>query len=228
MLKTFDSLSPPITLYYKNQDRHSSSLSGFLTIIAYAIIIILSIFFSLDFLLKMHPSAYFYNKFVSDTGLFPLNSSGIFHFIVTGEQVNKDYDDRTFSIIGVNEEYDVILENTSQINFNHWIYSPCADSDINNLKKYLDSYNISFSKGLCIDKFYNASSKTLINKNEKDFHYPVLEHGNSNLNGNTYGIFIIRCQNYSLLNKTNCYDSDISDFDAIETLSFAIYFIDQY
>ena len=71
MLKTFDSLSPPITLYYKNQDRHSSSLSGFLTIIAYAIIIILSIFFSLDFLLKMHPSAYFYNKFVSDTGLFP-------------------------------------------------------------------------------------------------------------------------------------------------------------
>ena len=103
MLKYCDFLSPPITLYYRNQERHSSSLSGLLTIIAYMIIIIFSIIFSLDFLLKMNPTSYFYNKFVSDIGYFPFNSSGIFHFIVIGEQVNLDYNNRTFSIIGVNE-----------------------------------------------------------------------------------------------------------------------------
>ena len=228
MLKQCDKLSPRITLYYKNQDRHSSSLSGCLTIIAYLIIIILAIIFSLNFLLKINPTSYFYYKFVEDTGIFYFNSSGIFHFIVTGEQVNIDYDDRTFSIIGVNEEYDVILDNNSQINFDHWIYSPCSDIDINNLKKYLNDYNISFSKGLCIDKFYNSTSKTIINKKDKNFNFPILKHGNSNLNGNTYGIFIIRCQNHSEINKTNCYDSNLSDLYAINTLSFAIYFIDQY
>ena len=228
MLKQCDKLSPPITLYYKNQDRHSSSLSGCLTIIAYLIIVILAIIFSLDFLLKMNPTSYFYYKFVQDTGIFYFNSSGIFHFIATGEQVNINYDDRTFSIIGVEKEYDVILENNSQINFDHWIYSPCSDIDINHLKKYLNDYNTSFSNGLCIDKFYNSTSKTIINKKDKNFNYPILKHGNSNLNGNTYGIFIIRCQNHSEINKTNCYDSNKSDEYAIDSLSFAIYFIDQY
>jgi hypothetical protein len=228
MLKYCDFLSPPITLYYRNQERHSSSLSGLLTIIAYMIIIIFSIIFSLDFLLKMNPTSYFYNKFVSDIGYFPFNSSGIFHFIVIGEQVNLDYNNRTFSIIGVNEEYNIFLQNNSEINIDHWIYSPCSDSDIDNLKKYLNEYNVSYSKGLCIDKFYNATSKNIINKQDNNFIYPILKHGNSNLNGNTYGIFLLRCQNHSELNKTNCYDSNSSDLYALKTLSFSIYFIDSY
>ena len=75
MLKACDSLSPPITLYYKNGDRHASTLSGILTIIAYVAIIGLGVVFSLDFLLKMNPTSFFYNKYLSDTGYFPLNSS---------------------------------------------------------------------------------------------------------------------------------------------------------
>jgi hypothetical protein len=169
MFKSYDYLSPEITLYYKNYDRHSSTFSGILTILAYIIIIILSIIFSLDFLLKMNPVSFFYNKFVSDSGIIPFNSTGIFHFIVVGEQVDIDYDDRTFSIIGLNEEYNVILENNSQINFNHWIYSPCDNSDISYLKKYLNDYSGSFSKGLCINKFYNATSKEVISKNNVNF-----------------------------------------------------------
>ena len=228
MFKSYDYLSPEITLYYKNYDRHSSTFSGILTILAYIIIIILSIIFSLDFLLKMNPVSFFYNKFVADSGIIPFNSTGIFHFIAIGEQVGFDYDDRTFSIIGLNEEYNVILENNSQINFNHWIYSPCENSDINYLKKYLNDYSESFSKGLCINKFYNATTKEVISKNNENFEYPLLKHGNSNLNGNTYGIFVLRCQNHSEINKTNCYENNISDQYAVKSLSFSIYFIDSY
>ena len=41
------------------------------------------------------------------------NNTGIFHFIVTGEQTNVLYDERAFNIIGINEEYDVIKDNSS-------------------------------------------------------------------------------------------------------------------
>ena len=59
MLKLCDNLSPPITLYYKTGDRHSSSFSGLLTIISYLTIIGLSVVFSLDFILKINPTSFF-------------------------------------------------------------------------------------------------------------------------------------------------------------------------
>ncbi len=228
MLKACDSLSPPITLYYKNGDRHASSLSGILTIISYVAIISLSVVFSLDFILKMNPTSFFYNKYLSDTGYFPLNSSGIFHFIVTGEEYNILYDDRAFSIFGVYDNADVIEEDTNMTKYNHWIYGPCTKSDIGNLKNYLDDYENSFSQGMCIQKFYNATNKNVYEKNHPNFEYPVLKHGNSNPNGNTYGIFLVRCQNHSEIGKNDCYDIDTSNNFALESFSFAIYFIDQY
>ena len=228
MLKACDSLSPPITLYYKNGDRHASSLSGILTIIAYIAIIGLGVVFSLDFLLKMNPTSFFYNKYLSDTGYFPLNSSGIFHFIVTGEEYNIIYDDRAFSIFGVYDNADVIEADTNMINYNHWIYGPCTKSDIGNLKNYLDDYESSFSQGMCIQKYYDAEKKIVIEKTDSNFEYPVLKHGNSNPNGNTYGIFLVRCQNHSEIGKTDCYDINTADKFALDSFSFAIYFIDQY
>ena len=229
MLKSCDKLSPPITLYYKNGDRHSSKISGFLTLIAYFVITSLSTVFSLNFILKLNPTSFFYNKFLSDTGFFPLNSSGIFHFIVTGEENNILYDNRAFSIYGVEENIDIIKENSNMSFYNHWIYGPCIKSDINNLKDYLnDYYKSSFEQGMCIQKYYDSKKKKLIEKNDINFKYPVLAHGNSNPNSNTYGLFLMRCQNNSDEEVTNCYNINESDDFALRTFSFAIYFIDQY
>ena len=228
MLKSCDKLSPLINLYYRNQDRHSSILSGILTIISYFILISLSIIFSLEFFLKKNPTSFFYNKFEKDVGIFPLNSSGIFHFIELGKRENFEYDNRIYSVIGVTKLYDEIVKNNSQINYDHWIYSPCSDSDINHLRKYLGDYKTGFINGLCIDKFYNSTTKTIINKNEFNFNYPLLKHGSTNINRTDYGIFIIRCQNHSEINKTFCYDSDSSDSNILSISSFSIYIIDQY
>ena len=228
MLKSCDNLSPPITLYYKNGDRHASNISGFLTIISYLTITILSIIFSLDFILKLNPTSYFYNKYISDVGFFPLNSSGIFHFLVTGEENNILYDNRAFSIYGVEENADIIKNNSNMSLYNHWIYGPCSKSDIDNLKDYLDVYKTSFEQGMCIQKYYDVSTKTIIEKNDINFKYPILAHGNSNPNSNTYGIFLMRCQNYSDEENVNCYSNKESDNFALKSFSFAIYFIDQY
>ena len=228
MLKSCDSLSPTITLYYKNGDRHSSSISGILTIISYTAIIGLSIVFSLDFILKMNPTSFFYNKFLSDVGFFPLNNSGIFHFIVTGEEYGLLYDNRAFSIYGVYDNVDVIRENINMTLYNHWIYGPCTKSDIGNLKNYLNDYESSFNQGMCIQKYYDAVNKKVYEKNDINFEYPVLKHGNSNPNGNTYGIFLLRCQNNSLIAKNDCYNIENANNFALQSFSFAIYFIDQY
>jgi hypothetical protein len=228
MLKSCDNLSPPITLYYKEGDRHSSSLSGLLTIISYITIIGLSIVFSLDFLLKINPTSFFYNKYLSDTGFFSLNSSGIFHFISTGEEYNISYDERAFSIYGVYENANIIEENSNMSNYNHWIYGPCTKNDIGKLKDHLSDYIESFNQGMCIQKYFDKNKNVIYDKNDINFEYPVLKHGNSNPNGNTYGIFLMRCQNHTQIGKNNCYDINKSDQFALKTFSFAIYFIDQY
>ena len=228
MLKLCDNLSPPITLYYKTGDRHSSSFSGLLTIISYLTIIGLSVVFSLDFILKINPTSFFYNKYLSDTGFFSFNSTGIFHFIATGEEYNITYDDRAFSIYGVYDNANLIEENSNMSNYNHWIYGPCTKSDIGKLKDNLDDYIESFNQGMCIQKYFDKNKKVIYDKNDINFEYPVLKHGNSNPNGNTYGIFLMRCQNHSQIGKNNCYDINKSDKFALKSFSFAIYFIDQY
>ena len=86
MLKRLDNLSSPITLFYKGFPRHSSIISGIITILTYTTIIILGVFFSINFLFKKNPSIFYYNRFIYDIGLFSFNNSGIFHFIYLGQK----------------------------------------------------------------------------------------------------------------------------------------------
>ena len=52
MLKRLDNLSSPITLFYKGFQRHSSIISGIITILTNTTIIILGVVFSINFLFK--------------------------------------------------------------------------------------------------------------------------------------------------------------------------------
>ena len=226
MFKQLDNLSPKITLFYKGLKRHSSSISGIITIIIYITIIILGLIFSFDFIFKKNPSSYFYNRFTYDVGTFSFNNKGIFHFIEIGNNIK--YDNRIVNVIGINEYSSFIIEDINLTLYDHWIYEPCNNEHIGNLKYYLNDFEKSFYNGICINKFYNKTTKKIININDKNFKYPIIEHGSSNPNSNSYGIFILRCQNYSILNKTYCYDKDISDKKIIEVDIINLYFIDQY
>ena len=74
-LKKFDMLSPPITLYYKGDDKHPSIFSALLTIVAYTIVFIFGVYYALEFINRENPTAYFFNRYVEDAGEFPLNAS---------------------------------------------------------------------------------------------------------------------------------------------------------
>ena len=228
MLKQLDNLSPKIILFYKGYECHSSSISGIITLLTYIIIAILGLIFSLDLILKRNPTSYFYNTFIYDIGVYSFNNTGIFHFIEAGDINNMIYYDSSIYIIGINEYSNVINKNTDLSLYDHWIYEPCNDEHIGNLKDYLNDSETSFYKSRCINKFYNKTTKKIISVNDSNFEYPIIKHGTSNPNSNPYGIFILRCKNHSELNKTNCDDENISDEKAIELDSINIFLIDHY
>ena len=227
MFKQLDNLSPKIVLFYKGFESHSSSISGIITILTYLSILILGLIFSIDFVFKKNPTAYFYNKFIYDTGVFSFDNTGIFHFIKLADNENLNYFNSSIIIIGLHENTNIANPNFNISLYDHWVYEPCNNQHIGDLKDYLNDIETAFYNSHCINKFYNKATKKLININDSNFKYPKIEHGSSNPNSKPYGIYILRCQNNSELNKT-CDDENISDKTAIEIDTIHIFFIDHY
>ena len=224
----FDIVSPNITLYYKNQRKHSSLFSKIFSIVIIIFLLILSVYFSIDFVFKKNPYSYYYNRFITDTGIFPLNSSSMFHFIAF--ENSTIWDKNAFSMIGVrvSESNYILIKDIKDIDF--WIYERCEVSDAGNKYKYLENFTKEFKNGLCIKKFYNSSEKQVYNISDEKFNYPTLEHGASNSNEKFYGLFIQRClpKKKSLFNVSECYNTTYSDeLMMIYASMYSIYFIDQ-
>ena len=80
-LKSFDIISPTITLYYKGDTSHPSIISGVISIIACVIILILGIIDLTNYLKKKNPTAHFFNRYVKDIGDFYINETSLFNYI---------------------------------------------------------------------------------------------------------------------------------------------------
>ena len=123
ILKEIDFLSPKITLYQKGYLSHSSIISGIISIITLIIIISFGIYYSLDLIRRENPKVYFFNRFVEDAGIFPINSSSFFHYIIiSSNNTIRDFDLYSFRIIGFETYYAYYLDNRDLSNFNHWLY----------------------------------------------------------------------------------------------------------
>lgn len=223
---TFDLVSPPITLFYHGQTTHSSIISIIISFLAIIVLIILTIVFSLDFLLHKNPTTYYYRKYVEDIGIYPLNSSSVFHFMAFATE--GIFDKRAFSIIGIREGLDVLLETNNETNFNHWIYEYCNETDAGDFYDLLGNYSKYYAYGLCVKKYFNKTTQTIKTSYESGFEYPTMEHGASNTEEKNYGIYILRCQNNTAINNNTCYDDDTSHEIIMNAINYQIFFIDQY
>ena len=196
-IKKLDILSPYITLYFKGEKKHSSKFSGILSIITYLLVLIISIYYIVEFVNKKSPKAYFFNRYVEDAGDFTLNSSSMFNFIQicdvsTNEPIPFDYS--KIRAIGSDEIlYDDYMNAPDIIlNKNHWLYGYCNNnSDTEGIGYLIDFKN--FDKSSCIKKYYDKNSKKYYNIGEKEFRWPILEKGCSHPNRTYYGIILQRC-----------------------------------
>ena len=162
-LKKFDFISPYITLYFKGEDRHSSIFSGILTIILYILVFGFSIYYTIIFVNKSNPTIYFYNRYVSDAGIFPFNSSSLFHFIRFADTINnenKEIDFESVTIFGIEESIDEYMSVKKIKNFNHWLYGECNINDAKNIEKVESLVNQKFpEKAACIRQYYDKNDQ---------------------------------------------------------------------
>ena len=219
-----DFISPDVHLYYKGRTKHSSIFSVIISIISFIVLMILSVVFALEFILHKNPTAFYYNKFVDDIGVFYLNHSSFFHFVSFDNY--SAYSKKAFSLVGVQNSIEsTYIANNNESNFDHWIYDKCDKNDIGEYYNILDNYSQYFQHGLCVKKYYNSTLRKVILYNESDFVYPTVEHGASSTREIYYGVFIQRCQNNSEINS-DCYDNNTIDNIIYSTISYSIFFID--
>ena len=223
----FDFISPEITLFYRGKEKHSSFFSTIISILILILIIFLIIYLSKDFLFKKNPTSFTYNTYVDKIHLIPFNSTGILHYINiynTNDKIHK-IDKRAFQIIGlpVNDLY-FYLNNYEAIKFDHWIYSYCDEKDLIGINSNLIIEAFS-NNSLCIKEMYNKTLNKVFSKNENGFEYPSLKNGTSNINGNFYGVYIMKCQNNSI-NNYSCYSNEEINYKYNEFYSYSINFID--
>ena len=240
ILKNFDFISPPITLFYHGMESHSSIYTGIISLIVLIICIISAIILSLDIFLKRNPSIFYWKKSIEDVEKTYLNEDNFLHFItLLDENLNNIYDERAFTIIGINNFTTNMIINTTTTketkknrtntlynNFSYYIYDICDEKkDGGEIITEKDKKN-SFLRSLCIKAYYNKTSNTTIYKGDKNFEYPFLQHGYSRGNNINYGILIRKCVNGSTLNNVTCYDSTILDDLKNELYYYSITFID--
>ena len=227
--RNLDFLSPPITIYYKGRRKHTSVISGIITIISYLIILACIIYYLIDFIEKSNPTTYFFNRYVEDAGIFSFNESSIFHYInliATTRDRRNEFDFNSIMIYGIKFNIENCINNIDIASTNHWEYALCNyDEDISDIKlKNLIDKNI-FHKSACLKKYYSSEEKRYFKKGESGFKFPTLEHGASHPNRTLYGIIIESCNNNSIKNNCNSKEK-IESFFSKHALS--LNFIDHY
>ena len=224
-LKYFDFISPPITLFYRREERHINWISGVISIITYSFILMSTIYYSLDFFERNINKFYFYNKSVEDAGIFPLNQTSMHHYVTIGK---ASVDFRAVSLIGVNKYITGYMNNNDISKIDHWIYGPCDLKDIAGMEEYVEN-KTSFMEAACVKKMWNVTEQRYYTSNDIDkFNYPQLEHGASNPNTKNYGVIIEKCRNETkkLNNDIPCYENETINKYMLKAVSLALYVID--
>ena len=200
-IKRLDYLSPPITFYHQGLLFHSSYVSGIISIISIILIIILAGYYSYELIEKKNPRSSSYYTFIEDSGIFPLNASSLFHFLTVaskGNNFNRDgVDFSLFRIIGLEDYFEIYLNDNNLSHYNHWLYGKCnSNIDAEGLDN-LVQYDF-FERSACIRKYFNKEEQKYYNIGDPKFRWPVIAHGTINDNVKLYNIIVEKCEESTL------------------------------
>ena len=233
-IKKLDMLSPPITLYFKGEDQHQSIFSAILSIVSYLLVFAATIYYSLGFINKDNPKAYFFTRFIEDAGTFPVNSSSMFNYIQFVDKFDNTklgFDFSVLRAVGVNSVYyDQYMDDPEVVSKeSHWVYGPCNDdTDIKGIEGLIDPFV--YKNSACIREYYNADDDKYYKTGEEGFIWPIIRRGCSSPNSTFYGIIIQRCDYAPNSLKHTGIECKTSEqiSESITNLSLKFQLIDQY
>ena len=200
-IKRLDFISPPVTFYHQGYLSHSSIISGIISIISIAFIFSLTLYFSLDIIKRKDPNVFSYNSFVEDAGIFPINSSGLFHFISMGTLLNNfelngvNFTD--FRIIGFEQSSEDYLKDKNLYGRNHWLYGQCNNKIDTKGIDYLINYPF-FENSACIRKYYSFEDHCYYDTSDSKFRWPEISHGTFHKDFKLYSLVVEKCKEESL------------------------------
>lgn len=222
LLKKFDLVSPPITLFFEGETRHSSVVSGIITIAYFFSIAFIAAYYFSQVFFKTKTIGYYFPRRLNYTGKYEIGPNGVFHFLTIKERF---YIDSTkIKIIGITTSPSGLMnlpegQIDAALHFDYWEYESCSKyknlikiQGRKNEKEYFNSFTI-FS--LCITKFYNHTTNSSYTLGEEGFVYPFIENGDWPAGSSNYGIYILKNYNY-----------DPEYFSSLDT--YTIHFIDSY
>lgn len=234
-IKYLDFLSPPTTFYYNGSLSHSSIISGIISIISISITIILAVYSSIRLIKREDPNAFYFNTYVQDAGIFPLNASSLFHFIAIADLSNgymiNGFDFSNFRIVGYETFLETYFDNNNLSAYDHWLYGFCDNESDTKGISYLTNYSF-FEKSACIRYYFNFADQKYYSTKDEKFRWPRIAHGTLNDNLKLYSIIIEKCHeetlNLILGEEHHCKnDSEINKlFNSVRIVNF--YFINNY
>ena len=227
--KKFDFLSSEITLFYHGKENHSSILSGILSILMAILVFFLIAYLSIDVIAKQNPTSFYFTKFIEEIDEYPLNSSSLLHYVSLYNSDNHEIgiDTKAIHVVGVSINDGVFTEDNDISKYSHWIYEYCEFNDLGKFNStYTQAQIDNLTNSLCISKYYDKDTQTVISKYDEGFVWPTLAHGASQHNNFEYGLYFQRCQNNSIINGNNCYSKSEQDIYIRKAIGYEIYFID--
>ena len=199
-IKKLDYLSPPITFYHQGLLFHSSFVSGIISILSILIIIIFTVYYSLELIKKKNPKSSSYYTYIEDSGIFPMNSSSLFHFISgISKESNFNNNGIDFSfvrIIGLEVFFKSYIKDNNLSHYNHWLYGKCNIKDIEGINNLIQ-YDF-FERSACIRKYFNKEEQKYYDVGDPKFRWPVIAHGTANKDEQLYNIIAEKCEQSTL------------------------------
>ena len=199
-IKKLDYLSPPITFYHQGLLFHSSFISGIISILSILIIIIFTVYYSLELIKKKNPKSSSYYTYIEDSGIFPMNSSSLFHFISgISKESNFNNNGIDFSfvrIIGLEVFFKSYIKDNNLSHYNHWLYGKCNIKDIEGINNLIQ-YDF-FERSACIRKYFNKEEQKYYDVGDPKFRWPVIAHGTANKDEQLYNIIAEKCEQNTL------------------------------
>jgi hypothetical protein len=210
---SLDVLSPKITLNYKGNNCHSSTLGGFLSLCLFVLLFIIIFYYFWELFLPNNYSSFIYEDNINNEKYVQrMNYSEINHFIQIYSHSNNGYfgdiDNKNIIIYAIKENKNNNFHNKYYFNLNlsnieHWLYDRCEKLyDINENfsdKSFKKRYN--FSSSICIRFYYNPNDKIYYEIGNEGFIEPFLETNDLNEKKYAYNIIIEKCINNTFINN---------------------------